>query len=191
MAALAKQPRVMSLIPGRLRFHLPGWTVGEAKRVETALARVEGVRSVRANPLTRNILVQFDCRTTDADALLPALHQAWQPSRFTQSEDSARNGTGIAVNGREPLPSALLRIGVKGLLGQAAVDSLWFAVGFLWQALGLPPALLGLLHVLTDVAVWGLVLSSGSPGVVPRAAPAQADRREFRPALGMLPAAAA
>ena len=55
-----------------------------------------------------------------------------------------------------------MRVGVRGLLGHAAVDSVWFAAGFLGETLGLPLAGLGPLHVLMDIAVWGMALASGT-----------------------------
>jgi hypothetical protein len=63
-----------------------------------------------------------------------------------------------------PATSLWLRVGVRGLLGHALVDSLWFTAGFLGKALGLPLAGLGPLHVLMDVAVWGAALGSASGG---------------------------
>jgi hypothetical protein len=76
----------------------------------------------------------------------------------------ARNGPGQAVEGRGPSTSPLIRVGVRGVLGHAAVDSLWFAAGFLGEAIGLPLGGLGPLHVLTDIAVWGIALGSeGGP----------------------------
>ena len=51
---------------------------------------------------------------------------------------------------------------VRGLLGHGAVDSVWFAAGFLGESLGLPLAGLGPLHVLMDIAVWGMALASGT-----------------------------
>jgi hypothetical protein len=42
------------------------------------------------------------------------------------------------------------------------VDSLWFGAGFLGSAFGLPLAGLGPLHVLMDIAVWGMALGSAN-----------------------------
>jgi hypothetical protein len=63
MGPSAERLRVLSLTPGRMRLHLPGWTAGDADRVEARLDRVRGVESVQANPLTGNLLIRFDPRS--------------------------------------------------------------------------------------------------------------------------------
>ncbi len=56
--AVAEEPRVVHTLPGRLRVHVPEWS-GQGKRsIETQLRQVQGVRSVQANNLTSNILIQ-------------------------------------------------------------------------------------------------------------------------------------
>jgi hypothetical protein len=149
VVSTAESPRVLSLIPGRIRVHLPGWTGKDGERIEHRLRQLKGVESVWANGRTGNVLIRFDCRIADEKALLAAL-------------DGARDGL-VAAQRREAATSPLLRVGVRGLLGHAAVDSLWFAAGFLGEAMGLPLAALGPLHILTDLAVWTLALGSGSP----------------------------
>src|SRR5581483_9429692 len=63
---------------------------------------------------------------------------------------------------------SLLRVGVRGLLGHAVVDSLWFGAGFLGSALGLPLAGLGPLHVLMDIAVWTMAFAGEQSVCHPR-----------------------
>jgi hypothetical protein len=137
---------VLSHIPGRLRVHLPAWRGEQPDRIEGRLREVPGVQSVRANPLTRNVLIQFDRHAAGAESILAAL----------------RPGGGIAeANCSRPLPAApwLVRVGMRGVLGHAVVDALWFGAGFLGRSAGLPLAgALGPLHVLLDVAVWGTAL---------------------------------
>ena len=65
--------RILSLIPGRVRLHLSGWTAGDVEWVETRLCQVNGVESVQANPLTGNVLIRFDRRTTGEKTLLVEL----------------------------------------------------------------------------------------------------------------------
>jgi hypothetical protein len=153
MASAAWNLRVLSLVPGRVRLRLPGWTAGDAEPIEARLSRVAGVEDVQANPLTGNVLVRFECRSTSAETLLAKLQEAWD--ELFAADDSARNGRG-------PSTSSLVRVGVRGLLGHAAVDSLWFAAGFLGEAVGLPLAGLGPLHVLLDIAVLGAALGSAA-----------------------------
>jgi len=158
-----EQPCVLSQVPGRLRVHLPGWTTGEACQIEAWLYRVEGVKSVQANPLTGNVLIHFDRGPTDEQRLLAELQEVWAGLLEAPSVNPpARDGIREPVRGRS-VSSSLLRVGVRGLLGHAVVDSLWFGAGFLGSALGLPLAGLGPLHVLMDIAVCGMALGAGIP----------------------------
>lgn len=68
-AASAAAPRVLHALPGRLRLHLPGWDGSRPEWIEERLRAVGGVQEVRANPLTRNVLVRFDAAVTDAGRL--------------------------------------------------------------------------------------------------------------------------
>ena len=169
MVSSAGRLRIVSLIPGRVRLHLPGWTAGDVEWVETRLCQVNGVESVQANPLTGNVLIRFDRRTTGEKTLLVELEEAWEGLLAAQqrveaprSKPRTQDGTRHPVDGRGPSTSSLMRVGVRGLLGHAAVDSVWFAAGFLGETLGLPLAGLGPLHVLMDIAVWGMALASGT-----------------------------
>ncbi|MEO7021688.1 MAG: HMA2 domain-containing protein, partial [Ktedonobacteraceae bacterium] len=68
--AVAEEPRVLHALPGRVRVHLPGWT-GQGKRsIEKQLRQVWGVQRVQTNPLTSNILVQFDWTITNEQAII-------------------------------------------------------------------------------------------------------------------------
>jgi copper chaperone CopZ len=163
MIAAADHLHVLSLIPGRMRLHLQGWTAEETGAVEASLQRVKGVQRVQANPLTGNVLIHFDRRVIDEYRLRASLQTAWVgrldalPVKPTTGDGSRR-----PVEGREETHSSWVRVGVRGVLGHAAIDSLWFAAGFLGQSLGLPLAGLGPLHVVMDLAVWGMALRSGT-----------------------------
>ena len=159
MVSSAERLRVLSLIPWRVRFHLPGWTAGDAAQVETRLVRVRGVRSVQANPLTGNVLIRFDPRKTDGKTLLAEFQEAWDGMLARRRRSPAGEGVRRSVQGQGPSASPWLRVGVRGLLGHAAVDSLWFGAGFLGEAFGLPLAGLGPLHLLMDITVWGMALA--------------------------------
>jgi hypothetical protein len=148
---------VLSQTPGRLRLHLPDWDGGQAERIEARLRDVRGVEAAHANPLTGNVLVLFDPRAARSEEILAALCR--RPERNREERGS----------GRRLSARSLLRVGVRGLLGHAVVDALWFGAGFLGQSLGLPLAGLGPLHLLMDVAVWGAALASADAG--PTAAP--------------------
>ena len=169
MVSCSRELRVLSLVPGRLRLHLPGWAGRDVERVQNRLRRVNGVDSVEANPLTGNALIRFDRQTTSEKTLLGELQEAWDGWLAEQDRVPApRSGTasmrrvGDHVGESGIASSSLVRAGVRALLGHAALDSLWFAGGFLGEALGLPLAGLGPLHLLMDVGVWVAALGSGN-----------------------------
>jgi hypothetical protein len=56
-----------------MRVHLPGWEGRGARGVEAWLRRVRGVRSVRANSLTGNVLIRFDPTLANDEVILTAL----------------------------------------------------------------------------------------------------------------------
>jgi hypothetical protein len=153
-----ERPRILSQTPGRLRVHLPGWHGGQPDRIETRVRQLPGVDAARANPLTGNVLIRFDPRVTGPQPLLEALRPQPGP-----------DGAGGEL-GRGFSATPFLRVGVRGLLGHAAVDALWFGAGFLGRSVGLPLAGLGPLHLLMDVVVWGAALASA--GGASRPAPA-------------------
>lgn len=72
MAATA-DPCVVRALPGRLRVHVPGLQRAGPEAVVRGLARLHGVRDARASAITGNVLVRFDARATDAEAILAAL----------------------------------------------------------------------------------------------------------------------
>jgi len=71
--AEVEEPRLLHVLPGRLRAHVPG-RIGRAQDiVETRLRRVPGIRTARANPLTGNVLVLFDETLVTAPSIVAAL----------------------------------------------------------------------------------------------------------------------
>lgn len=152
--------RVLSAIPGRVRVHLPGWKGNDRERLESQLLRVEGVESVQPNPRTENVLIHFDRRMTEENRLLRELDEIW--GSLAHSERVASR------TGPLHLHTTAIRVGVRGLLGHAVVDSIWFGAGFLGKFIGLPLAWLGPLHVLMDIAVWTFALRTANQSSVPR-----------------------
>jgi hypothetical protein len=118
-----------------------------------------GVREVQANPLTGNILVHFDPQRISEERVLAVLGGS-QP--FRQHAGACGPGEG---------GKAVLRAGLRGLLGHAVVDTLFYTVAFT-EPFGLPLAGLGVLHLGLDVFVWGAAL-----------APLLAERRAGEPGL--------
>src|SRR2546422_443700 len=93
--AVAEEPRVLHTVPGRVRVHVPGWS-GQGKRgIETRLREVQGVRSVQANALTGNILVQFDPAVTNEQTILAMVN-----SLVTDASGEPEN---------EPVPPPVVR----------------------------------------------------------------------------------
>jgi hypothetical protein len=62
--------RILHVVPGRVRFHLPGWSEGDRERIEDRFRQVAGVKQVRADALTGNVLIRFDPNATSVTTLL-------------------------------------------------------------------------------------------------------------------------
>ncbi len=70
MSVALVEPRILHVVSGRVRIHVPGWS-GQARRlIETQLSQIEGVYRVQANALTSNILVFFDPTITNEQTIL-------------------------------------------------------------------------------------------------------------------------
>jgi len=137
--------RVLSSLPGRLRVHRPDWGGERPGQVEARVRQVHGVEAVGANPLTGNILVRFDPRAVGPAAILDAV----QPGAVAPPERE-----------EAPVASPLCGMALRGILGHACVDALWFGAGYLGRNFGLPLAGLGPLHLLLDLLVWGAAVAS-------------------------------
>src|SRR5436190_24374691 len=98
---------VLHALRGRIRAHLPAWSGRGRRQLETRLRRVEGVRQVEANSLTRNVLICFDHRVVDQPALLEALHAG------------QREAEGVATD--EPAPPPVLQDKPEGTRRRARI----------------------------------------------------------------------
>ncbi len=139
--------------------------------IENRLRRIEGVESIQANPRTGNVLIHYDRQVTDEKTLLAELDKAW--ASIVKSAEWGAGSENLAAPHASPLAShsTAIRVGVRGLLGHAVVDSLWFGAGFLGSTVGLPLAGLGPLHVLMDIAIWMMAFQSGVRNPVTSPAP--------------------
>lgn len=73
MIAVAPEARPVHATSGRLRVHVAGW-LGQGQHIlESRLGQHPGVLSVRANPLTRNVLVRFDPAVANEEHILRAV----------------------------------------------------------------------------------------------------------------------
>ena len=70
ISAATHELRIVSAIPGRLRLHVPACAPSALEAIEATLRDVRGIRSVKANALTGNLLVHFDQVVVSADELL-------------------------------------------------------------------------------------------------------------------------
>lgn len=100
--SVVDEPRLIHAIPGRARFHLAEWPGQAQRQIEAQLRRVNGVRSVQANSLTRNVLIRFDPSAVDCATLLNSLSSL-------EKADHAPGTTPI----RESKPAAPPRISIE------------------------------------------------------------------------------
>jgi hypothetical protein len=100
-------------LPGRLRFHLPGWAPSQQETLERRLSMVPGVRQASATPATGNVLLLYDPAVTDPDRLLQAAEKALvlRPSRPRPRPAGNSRDSGSAA----PPPSRTIPL-VRGLL---------------------------------------------------------------------------
>ena len=83
-------------IPGRLRIKIPQVKGSEvnAQKVERVLRSIGGVNSVKANPLTGNVLVLFDSESlTHADVIEILIQQGYLKKNRRDSSRSQRTAT--------------------------------------------------------------------------------------------------
>src|SRR5436309_1036204 len=71
--AVREEPRLLHVLPGRIRVHLPEWRGDGQRRIERRLPALPGVRSVPGTPPPGNLLILFDPAATNAQTLLAAL----------------------------------------------------------------------------------------------------------------------
>jgi cation-transporting P-type ATPase I len=123
--AVAEKLHVIHTLAGRVRVHLPGWSGQGRRSIEAQLREVPGVWSVQANPLTGNVLIQFDPAITQEQTILAVL-RSLEPDTTGTPDDEP------------PLPPAIrerqgriirARIAVRGLdrdpqLAKRVVDHL-------------------------------------------------------------------
>ncbi len=107
--APAHAPRVRHRSRGRLRVHVPNIGSSNRQSLEHRLAGLAGVRSAHANPLTRNVLVQFDSTRLDEATVLVHLSECTAP----EDELAVRPTPGAAVQIDRPglLPGLLKLVG--------------------------------------------------------------------------------
>jgi hypothetical protein len=125
-------------------------------RIEDRLCQLPGVRRVRANPVTGNVLIHFDHRLTTVHALLAAGELGLERTD-TQTAPGLDGRPGVRQKPAGAGRRAVVRAGLRAVVGHALVDTAFYAVTFS-QPFGLPLAPLGILHLGLDVIVWTFAL---------------------------------
>jgi hypothetical protein len=126
---------VLHRLPGRLRLHWP-----EAASLAAWLSKIEGVQSMEPNRRTGNVLIRFDPARLSEETLLGKLAQAMP-------------GPDEVPPAQETNTHPLLRAGLRGVLGHALADTVFYVLVFS-EPFGLPLAGLGVLHLCFDVIAW-------------------------------------
>jgi hypothetical protein len=91
--ASSKAPVILhAALPGRLRFHLPGWLPGERAVLERRLGMIPGVREASAAPDTGNVLLLYDPKVTDPRRLTQAAARAVVPEKRRRGPVSRARG---------------------------------------------------------------------------------------------------
>lgn len=120
--ALAAEPRVLHHIPGRMRVHLAAWSGEHPQTIEQRLGQCEGVRSVKANPATKNVLVVFNENAVGARAVLEKIAEVHSRRPIREGEltlvpigNAASDGAagGLVIIGEGTRPAARLAAGCR------------------------------------------------------------------------------
>ncbi len=110
--AEVEEPRLLHVLRGRLRAHVPG-RIGQAQDiVETRVRRVPGVRKARANPLTGNVLVLFD----ETLATVPSIVAALRSLLMTPCDPSEGTLLRVAVGPTQPARGGHAHPPVRGVI---------------------------------------------------------------------------
>jgi calcium-translocating P-type ATPase len=136
IAATTEEVYVLHALPGRLRVHLAGWEGGGQRHIEQRLRRLAGVRCVQANPVTGNVLIDYDPQTANEPALLEILRTAPQaaddlpedqppPPVVDEPQQGSIRKARIAVRGLDRDPGVARRVvqRLHGLIGVRARSS--------------------------------------------------------------------
>lgn len=112
---VARDPVVLHVLPGRLRVHLPEWTGHGRRALESELRGVDGVRTARANPMTGNVVIEFDPRVARQGAILHALGEFKAPVPVEPAPRSVPTATPPPAQRERRGDMQRARIAVRGL----------------------------------------------------------------------------
>ncbi len=132
---LDEEPRLIHMLPGRARLHVPGWSERTQRLLTPRLLQLSGVRRVRGNPLTGNVLVLFDPAATSAETILTGLRALLDGTAVASStahERSVPQEVGAGLRLVPPLAAGRL----MGPVGEVVVRPQRGATPYLFPALG-------------------------------------------------------
>lgn len=157
--------QILSLIPGRVRIHLPAWVGDASTPLEEALTSMPGIHSVEANPITRNVLVRFDPQILDPESILFCL----QPfGSLEEVEDEVR-----AMSLVEQIRMGMTLLRLVGQLRSSspvsrtptslAIEVGFFVLTLLFDHLAVPQLGIRHLPLLLDLLAFGTILAPRIP----------------------------
>lgn len=133
--SVGSAPLVLRACTGRVRIHLPLWADQPPACVEAGLRGIPGVRRVRADRVTRNVLVQYDEQQLDLQSLLarassaatgadgPTAEQTGDADENRESSDAGKAGETGNAGAHEARARAPAQDGVR-LVSAKEVDEL-------------------------------------------------------------------
>jgi Ca2+-transporting ATPase len=105
----------LHILDGRLRVKVPAVkrSVEQANRIESEIRKLEGVREVKANPATGNVLVHFDHQVLQHTHILDLLKE--QGGFSAPAAAVATSGVAVGIAGRY-LVQPLVEIALERLI---------------------------------------------------------------------------
>ncbi len=101
--SVANPPRVLRGCAGRVRIHLPEWDEVSPGALEAGLRGIPGVNRVGANPVTGNVLIEYDERQLERDGLLgQAADVAAKVTTSSANDPQVDPGRGARTGAQHP-----------------------------------------------------------------------------------------
>lgn len=110
-----KKFAILHALRGRVRVHLDDWGGKGQQRIEARLRAVPGVRSAQANPLTGNVLVQYDSAQIDEVGVLEAIRGLCADLAGIESASQAQAQARPSTHAERTGQTVRARIAVRGL----------------------------------------------------------------------------
>jgi hypothetical protein len=139
---------------------LPDWSSELPRDLEYRLNQVDGIHFAQASSLTGNVLIHFDPERMSTDRLLTMLSTLQMLGQGEEGRSNAVNSwSAQRIPPRSSGSDLVVRAAVRGVLGHAAVDLLFYGATVSAYALGWTwVGGLGVIHLFLDVVAWGTAL---------------------------------